>query len=777
MKDLNLSVIISAVDRMTQPVRKVMQSTDRLTDSVKQQQTVLNKLGRMDSDIKHFRQLRQSTQNTAKSLSEARTKATRLGQQLHQSTTPTRKMQQAFDQARRSVQTLQRQHTSQQHQLQQLRSRLNQASVSTRNLGEAQRRLKQETRQTSQALESQNTRLEKMQVARQRIATRMATAANMMFVGHAAGQVGRTAAGMLRAPVQTAVQFEEAMSGVGAVARASAEQITQLTNKAKELGATTRYSASEAAAGMKYLAMAGFSAGQITASLPGVMNMATAGAADLGRASDIASDILSAFGLEATEMERVADTLTATFTRANTKLEMLGESMKYVGPVARTAGMSLEETAAMAGLLGNVGIKSSMAGTTLRAMLQGLAAPTGAAADTLQTLGIEVHDLEGNLRSVPTLLGELAEATASMGSGERLSVLKTLFDAEAAAGVSELIGQEGARGITRFTAILKEAGTEATRVAQQMDNNAAGGFRAMNSAIEGMQISFGDLLLPAVRAATDIITGLTRRMRSFIHEWPTLSRWVGFGIAAIAGLAFAFSGLMMVLASTLGATVIVRYGLQALGIKGLFGAGAIKALTVSCFSFVGKAVPVMLGGLKALTIALMTNPMGLLIGSIALAAGLIIANWEKIGSWFSGLWAGVKELFTGGWNVIKKVFSFSPLGLVMKAWGPMLEWISGKIAWVGNAVSTVTNLFSDDDESSKSTASKKAAVAAAVTAAAATPVAATPATSTPEPVSQQYTLQIHQQPGEDAEALAERVMARLREKDAHARSGAQYDQE
>ena len=167
-------------------------------------------------------------------------------------------MQREFDQARKSVRQLQTQHQAQQVQLQQLRGRLGQAGISTRRMSEAQRRLKQETDQASQALSQQTRRLEKMKTARANISKGMATGANMMFVGHAAGQVGRTAAGLLSSPIQTAASFEEAMSGVGAVARSTSEEMAALTSKAKELGATTRYSAVESAQGMKYLAMAGF---------------------------------------------------------------------------------------------------------------------------------------------------------------------------------------------------------------------------------------------------------------------------------------------------------------------------------------------------------------------------------------------------------------------------------------------------------------------------------------------------------------------------------------
>lgn len=704
MSNLKLSLIISAVDRLTQPVRKITQSTDRLTRSVKEQQQ---------------RMSRMSQTNRA-------------------------------------------------------------AATGMNRLAQAERKIKDSIEQTNRAMGKREQHLKGMKSARKRLEADMMKTAGLAAAGFAGIQVGRGAVGLLSSPVQTAANFEEAMSGVGAVARATDQQLAALTANARELGATTRYSAAESAAGMKYLAMAGFSTEQIMTSLPGVMNMATAGAADLGRASDISSDILSAFGLQASELNRVADTLTATFTRSNTNLEMLGETMKYVGPVARTAGMSLEETSAMAGLLGNVGIKASQAGTTLRAMLQRLANPTGRAAETLQSLGVEVTDLEGNIRSVPQILGELAEATANMGSGERLAALSTLFDAEAAAGVSELIAQQGARGVSKFTEILKGAGGEAARVARQMDDNANGGFKAMNSAIEGLKISFGDLLLPAVRSATTFITGLTRRLTAFTNEWPTLSKWLGYGVAAIAGLAFAFGGLMSVLAGVLGSMVAVKFAVSALGLKGLFASGAFKALGASMMTMVKGAIPVAIAGIRMLGVAVMANPIGAIIGGIALAAGLIIANWGKIGPWFSGLWDRISGRFGKGWEMIKKVFSFSPLGLIMKAWQPMLNWVAEKAGWIGDLMGSVTGWFGGDDDNKGNGGAGKTArqvgVASAVSAAvAATPVAAQPANA---PITQQnaYTISIQQQPGENSNELAERVMQRIREREAMNRQSAQYDE-
>src|SRR5699024_449046 len=162
------------------------------------------------------------------------------------------------------------------------------------------------------------------------------------------------------------------------------------SKQARELGQTTQFTASQAADGMKYLAMAGLDANEIMAAMPGMLDLAVAGNLDLGTTADIASDTMAAFGLEASEATRVADVLAKTATSSNTNIEMLGDTMKYVAPVARTAGMSLEETSAMAGLLANVGIKSSQAGTTMKSMLLKLANPSAKASNLLSDLGVSV---------------------------------------------------------------------------------------------------------------------------------------------------------------------------------------------------------------------------------------------------------------------------------------------------------------------------------------------------------------------------------------------------
>lgn len=319
---------------------------------------------------------------------------------------------------------------------------------------------------------------------------------------------GGVVLGSFGACVGVAAAFEDSMAKVGAVSRATTEEMVELEKAARHYGATTKFTASQVADAEMYLAMAGFTAKQNIAALPGVLNLAAASGTELGRASDIASDILSAFGLQAEEMTRVADVLALTCATANTNVELLGDTMKYVGPVARNAGMSLEEAAAMAGLLGNVGIKGSMAGTSLKAMINKIAAPAGEAQKVLKDLGVTVKDSAGNLRSPITILGEMSKKLETMGTAQQIAALKTIVGEDAIAGFAELINQEGVGAITKYVEQLQNAEGASAEMARRMGDTLGGSIRNMGSAWESLQISIGKLFLPVLRKVVDAITAV-----------------------------------------------------------------------------------------------------------------------------------------------------------------------------------------------------------------------------------------------------------------------------
>jgi TP901 family phage tail tape measure protein len=404
--------------------------------------------------------------------------------------------------------------------------------------------------------------------------------------------------------VGTAADFESAMAGVGAVSRATPEDMRRLSDAARELGSTTAWSAMQVAEGQKYLAMAGFSVQENIAGLPAVLNMASAGATDLGRAADISSDILSAFNMQAAQMPRVADTLTAAFTSSNTSLELLGETMKYVAPVAEKAGVSLEQTAAMAGLLGNVGIKGSQAGTALRAMLNGLAAPSSEAAKAMAALGVQTQDAAGNLRSPITILAEMAEAMDGLGSAQKMAAAKTVFGTEAMSSVLALFDQAGAGGITEYAKQLEAAGTAAEIAARQNDT-LRGDQKALGSAFESLQITIGSVFLPALRGITQAATAVVR------------------GLDALAGH---------------------PVGKFLLGLVSIAGA---VVLAVSGMSLVVWAATTAWAALNAVILA---NPVGLVIGAIvALVAGIVALynNCEPVREVLDAVWQAMTRLWSG----------------------------------------------------------------------------------------------------------------------------------
>jgi len=433
--------------------------------------------------------------------------------------------------------------------------------------------------------------------------------------------------------VGTAADFESAMAGVGAVSRATPEDMRRLSDAARELGSTTAWSAMQVAEGQKYLAMAGFSVQENIAGLPAVLNMASAGATDLGRAADISSDILSAFDMQASQMPQVADTLTAAFASSNTSLELLGETMKYVAPVAEKAGVSLQGTAAMAGLLGNVGIKGSQAGTALRAMLNGLAAPSSEAAKAMAALGVQTQDAAGNLRSPITILAEMAKATENMGSAQKMAFTKTVFGTEAMSSVLALFDQAGAGGITEYARQLEAAGA-AAEIAGRQNDNLRGDQKALGSATESLSITLGSLLLPAMRAVTQMVTAVVRGLDALAGH--PVGRFLLGTVAALGAVTVAMTGL----------SLAVWAGSAA------WAAFTSMRLVVVAMEFakVARATSLWTAAQWLLNAAFTANPVGLVVVAIAaLVAGIVALynNCEPVRRVLDSVWESITRLWSG----------------------------------------------------------------------------------------------------------------------------------
>ncbi|WP_406171207.1 phage tail tape measure protein [Streptomyces sp. NBC_00996] len=345
-------------------------------------------------------------------------------------------------------------------------------------------------------------------------ATRLSHQGSKVGAALATGfKVGSVAAGGLAfASLKASGDFEKSMNQVRAVSGATGKDFQDLRNEAKDLGKTTKFSASQAADGMGFLAMAGFKAKDILSAMPGVLSLASAGNMDLAQSADIASNILTGYGFKAKDTNKVVDILAKTFTSTNTNLEQLGEAMKYAGPVAHSAGLKFEESAAAIGLMGNAGIQASMAGTSLRGSISRLLAPTDKIQGALDKLGVKVTDAHGKMLPLADIIEQLGKKGAST------SDLMTIFGQRAGPAMAALIDQ-GAPALRKLTGQLEHAGGTADRIAKIQMEGLQGQLVSLKSAWEGLMIEIGDLgILKLATGAVEGVTTATRGLTGFVDE-------------------------------------------------------------------------------------------------------------------------------------------------------------------------------------------------------------------------------------------------------------------
>ena len=462
---------------------------------------------------------------------------------------------------------------------------------------------------------------------------------------------GVVSAGALIAakPVSIAVDFEQSMLNIKSFVNGISEQeFNALSKEARRLGAETSFSAREAAEGMKELAIKGLNTQQIIAAMPGLLDMAKAGVVDLAKASDIAGEALGQFGLDASQTSRVADILTMAFTTSNTTLESLGYTMKYAGRVGREIGLSLEDTAAMAGLLGNIGIKGEQAGTVLRSIYGRLAAPVGPAQKQLEALGVTVKDSTGNLRPLIELLAEMDSKTANMGNADRLAAFKTIFGEEGMTGASELISKGGVGEIAKYVDIIKNSSGKASQVAAIQMSGLKGSLDELSSSIEGIAISFGTLMIPAIKTAAQVLTTLTGGINNLLENHKGLVEILKIGTGIVLGFVAGYKSLAFVV-------------------------GAYKT-----------AVSILTIAQLALNGAMLANPVGLIIGGIAAGVAVygVVKNWDKIKEYFANLWEGIKQTFFDALEAIKPVINF--IGNAAGKLMAVTRVVSESATWVGN---------------------------------------------------------------------------------------------
>ncbi|WP_395765750.1 phage tail tape measure protein [Proteus mirabilis] len=682
--NLKLQVVLSAVDKLTAPFRSAQESNKRLASAVRQSRDSLKNLNQQASQIDGFRKIKQQLTSTQQAYQSATQRVATLAKEIANTENPTKKQLEAFKKAQREAGQLKTKYEQLQQSAQRQRSALQANGISTNQLGQAQRRLNSDIERTTQQLRRQENQLRRSAEQERRMAAAKSQYQKTLDVRNKMAGAGATmtatGAGMLYSAKQTLMpgyEFNVGMSKVQALTRLdkNSDEFKMLREQAQELGATTAFTANQVAQGQAFYAMAGFKPEQIKNAMPGTLAMSLAGDIDLGTTADIGSNILTGFKLDSDQMGRVSDVLVGAFTRSNTSLTMLGDTMKYVAPVASGLGVDLETAAAATGKLGDAGIQGSMAGTSLRAILGRLAEPPKMAAKALEELGIKTRDAKGNLRDFPELLAELDKKTAKMGNAQRAGFFKAIAGEEAFSALSVLAEQAGKGELQKFVDELKKAKGEAQNVAGTMTDNLDGDMKNLTSAWEALGIKIFDGIDKPLRQISQSITKAISKVESWVKANPELAKTLTMIGLAIAGIITTLGILSLSIAAMLGPLAAAKLSLSILGIKG----GSALTLLLKPIKLLGSAF-------LGLGKAMLANPILLVIAAIAAAVYLIYKNWDTIGPYVYKVWDTVKrytaiawqalkDTIKSAWEAIKYIFfNWTPLGLIIKHWNSIVSY-------------------------------------------------------------------------------------------------------
>lgn len=429
--------------------------------------------------------------------------------------------------------------------------------------------------------------------------------------------------------------FEQQMARVGAVSGASGGELADLTAKAKEMGETTVFTASQAADAMGFMAMAGMNTSDIMTALPSVLQLASAAQIDLATAADLVTNTMAGYGISADQLDRVNDVMVTGFTKANTDLTQLGQAFKFAGPVAKAAGLEFEETTAILAILGNAGIQSTQAGTALRRMISRLAKPTGAAADAIEELGIVTHNSDGSMKSMTDIIEQFQQSSITTEQAV------AIFGQQGLGPLFALM-EQGAPAIRELQNEMLRTGVAADISAAQLDTT-QGKMTLLKSAAEGAMLTLGEALAPILLDLMQKLMPLISGFTEWVKEHETLAKVV-FAGAAVLGV-FAI---------------------------GLIAIGFIVPLIAAGFTALSAAATI-LGG--ALTFAL--GPVGLIILAIAalIVVGILVwKNWDTIKAKALQIWGAIKAWFIKTLDSIKDKFT--------SAWETVKTFLQGVWNWL-----------------------------------------------------------------------------------------------
>ena len=493
---------------------------------------------------------------------------------------------------------------------------------------------------------------------------------SMMPLTLAIGGVGTAA-------VKTAADFDAGMSQVAAISGATGDDLEALRDKAREMGSKTKFSASEAASAMEYMAMAGWKTGDMLGGIEGIMNLAAASGENLATTSDIVTDALTAFGLSAEDSGHFADILAAASSNANTNVSMMGETFKYCAPIAGALGFSAEDTAEAIGLMANAGIKSTQAGTALRTIMNNLTGEVKISGKAIGDVTIATTNADGSMRDLSDILADCRTAFSGLSESEKAQAAETLVGKNAMSGFLALMNA-APEDIDKLSNAIDNCDGTAESMAATMQDNLAGQLTILKSQLEELAISFGEILMPAIRSIVSHIQGFIDKLNGMDESQKKAIITIGLVVAAI--------GPLLVIIGT----VISKVGVAMQGFVKLAGAfNKIKAAASAGTGIFGK-LGAAIGGVSAPVLAVVAVIAVLVAAFVHLwntnegFREAILGTWEKIKTTVSNFVEGIRE------RLAALGISFSDIAETIKAiWNGLCAVLAPIFEGAFNAIANV----------------------------------------------------------------------------------------
>lgn len=413
--------------------------------------------------------------------------------------------------------------------------------------------------------------------------------------------------------VKTAANFESSMSEVQAISGATGKDFDALRDKAQEMGAKTKFSASQSAEAMTYMAMAGWKTEDMLGGISGIMNLAAASGEDLATTSDIVTDALTAFGKSAKDSGELADIMAAASSNANTNVSMMGETFKYAAPIAGALGYTMQDTALAIGLMANAGIKGTQAGTSLRSMFTRLASPPDECANAMEKLGISITNADGTMKPFRSVIGDLRTAFSGLSEAEQAQYAKALAGQEAMSGLLAIVNAAPS-DVEKLTGAIDNSNGAAEKMANTMNDNLNGKITLLKSQLEGLAIEMGTALTPMLDKVIDAVSKVATWFGSLDDSTKQTVITIGLVVAA-AGPVLLITGKLI---SSIGSIISVLG--KAGSLLGTFGGAIAKTAAPSASAASG------VGALSKNALGLVAAGAGILLA----AAGLSLLAYAAI---------------------------------------------------------------------------------------------------------------------------------------------------